>query len=387
MKDVRTFTDLRNRAKRGLPRILFDYIEGGAGDERSLHRNRQVFDNVAFLPRYLRDVTDRSQVKILLGQRYDSPYGIAPMGFAGLTWPQGDLLLAQAAREANIPFVMSGSSNSSLEKAASKAPDHSWYQLYMAQDARISHDMIHRAEAAGYEVLVVTIDLPVAAQRERDLRNGFDLPMRRPGLLFIDGLLHLRWSLRYLMAGGLPIMENWAPYFPDAASPAATARATMAQSFAVQTWADIHKIRDMWPHKLLLKGVLHPDDAKQAAAAGVDGVIVSNHGGRQLDRCPAAIEVLADIRRAVGPDFPLIVDGGIRNGADVLACLALGADFVLVGRMIMYGLAAGGLTGAARAISILRDDLDVLLGQTGCTRLDEIPDDLLMKTERALHAY
>ncbi|MBL8584714.1 MAG: alpha-hydroxy-acid oxidizing protein [Rhizobiaceae bacterium] len=369
MRQAITISDLRDQAKARLPKILFDWIEGGAGDEKGLRENESAFDPYRFLPRYLLDVTGRQQRKALFGHLYESPFGIAPTGYAGIFRPGADLILAETAQKAGIPFIMSGASVSSVEDAAKVAPDSLWYQLYAAADVEITRDLVARADRAGCHALVATIDIPIAGKRERDLRNGFDFPLRMsPGLL-LDGFLHPAWTLNYLRTGGLPVMANWAPYAPRGANAVDVARLANSHSFCVQTWDHLELFRQIWPRKLVVKGVMHPEDAERAVSLGADGLIVSNHGGRQYDRSVPPLEMLPSLREAVGPDVTLMMDGGIRRGSDILTALCLGADFVFAGRPTLYGVSAAGAAGARRAVEILREELDNLMGQIGCLDL------------------
>lgn len=367
MNSVVSVEDLRRLARRRLPRILFDYIDGGAGDDAGVHRNRAAFDAYRLRPRYLVDVSERSLATPLWQHRYVAPFGIAPIGLAGLFRPDGELLLAAAARDAGVPFILSGASIATIEDVARIAPDHTWYQLYPAREQRISLDLLRRARQAGLGVLVLTVDLPISARRERDVRNGFDFAIGMSPSLLLDGLMHPRWSLGYLARGGLPAFGNWRPYAPAGASPRQIAEFFVSQSFATQTWRDVELYRREWPGRLVIKGIQHADDARRAAELGVDGLIVSNHGGRQLDCLPAAIDALPEIRAAVERRVAVMVDGGIRRGSDVAIALSLGADFAFVGRAPTFGVAAAGAAGAGRALDILREELDLAMGQLGIT--------------------
>ncbi|TPM94857.1 alpha-hydroxy acid oxidase [Mesorhizobium sp. B2-1-3A] len=371
MRRVISISDLREHARRRLPKILFDWIDGGAGDERGLRENEAAFDAYRFLPRYMLDVSQRTQRKALFGKTYASPFGIAPTGYAGLFRPGADLMLAQAAEQAGIPFIMSGTSVSSIEDAAKLAPNSFWYQLYAAADVEITRHLIGRAERAGCQVLVVTIDIPIAGKRERDLRNGFEFPLRMTPRLAWDGLCHPAWTLAYLRTGGLPVMQNWALYAPPGSSAIEVAEFANTHAYCVQTWEHLKLFRDLWPGKLVVKGVMHPHDATMAMRLGADGIYVSNHGGRQYDRSVAAPSVLPILREIVGPDMPLMMDGGVRRGSDIFAALCLGADFVFAGRPTLYGVAAHGSWGAEQAITILRDELGNLMGQIGCLDLEQ----------------
>jgi L-lactate dehydrogenase (cytochrome)/(S)-mandelate dehydrogenase len=363
-----TIEDLRKAAKRRLPRILFDFIEGGVEDERGLARNAGIFGQFTLLPRYFVDVSRRTQTTTLFGKTYASPFGICPTGAAGLWRPGADEMLARAAAAANIPFILSIASNASIETTVKLAPGNMWSQLYCARDRSIADRLLPRVRDLGVETLVVTADVPVSANRERSMRNGFRRPLRLTAATVIDGLRHPAWLAGYLRAGGrMPLLQTWAPYVRAGAS-----GDEVAEHFASQfptadvTWADLERWRRAWPGKLVVKGILHPDDAARAAGLGVDGIIVSNHGGRQLDTAPSPIEALPAIRAAVGPRFTLMLDSGIRRGSDILIALCLGIQFVFVGRATLYGVAAFGLPGAQRAIAILRREIDVNMGQIGC---------------------
>lgn len=383
MNDAVTIEDLRELCRKRLPKSLFDWIEGGAGDESCLRYNADSYRRLSFMPRYLLDVTTRSQAKELLGAVYDSPFGIAPTGYAGLFRPGADLMLARAARKANIPFIMSGVSVNAVEDVVQVAPDHVWYQLYGAAEIGITEDLIRRAADAGCKALVITIDIPVPARRERDIRNGLTIPFRLTPKLMIEALMRPRWTFRYLLSGGTPYMANWAAYAPDMSSAADLFEFVNSHSYCVQTWSHFERFRRLWPGKLVVKGVMHPDDAARAVAIGADALIVSNHGGRQSDRLPSPIDVLPSICATVGSSVPVMLDGGIRRGSDILAALACGAAFVFTGRSTLYGVTAGGFAGAIRAIGILREELDQLMGQIGCTDLTEVTPDIIFRPDRS----
>jgi (S)-mandelate dehydrogenase len=364
--------DLRRLAKRRLPRIAFDFIEGGLEDEHGLARNESAFLKHRLVPRYLVDVSRRDQSAKLFGRSYDSPFGIAPTGLAALFRPGADLMLAEAAALANIPFIMSGAGTASIEAAARIAPDHTWYQLYGARDPKVSEDLIRRSRDAGLGALVLTVDVPVNSKRERNIRNGFIRPYKlRPSIL-LEALTHPAWIVDYLRAGGKPVFANWAPYAGEGASVEAVADFLALQTPSTQTWRDLETYRRLWPRSLIVKGIMHPDDARRAAEIGADGIIVSNHGGRQLDRAPSPIEVFPAIKAAVGDRLTLMLDSGVRRGADIVIAWCLGAQYVFVGRATLYGAAAGGLPGARRAIAILRTEIDLVLAQLGCPSLAEL---------------
>ncbi|MEN9456107.1 MAG: alpha-hydroxy-acid oxidizing enzyme [Pseudomonadota bacterium] len=368
--------DLRQLARRRIARIVFDYIDGGVEDEAGLLRNREAFSRWRLVPHYLQDISRRQQTASLFGRDYASPFGIAPTGLAAFAHPGADLLLAQAAAEANVPFIMSGAATASIEQVMAVAPRHAWFQLYVSRETAVTEDLIRRAAAAGVETLVLTVDVPVHSKRERDWRNGFVPPVKPSMSCVLDMLCHPRW-LAGLLRHGLPRFENWAPYAGDKASARDIAAYFTSQIPFTQTWFDLERIRRVWTGKLVLKGVLAPTDALRALDCGVDGVIVSNHGGRQLDCAPAPLEMLPAIRAAVAGQMTVMLDGGIRRGSDILKAWALGADFTFVGRPALYGVAADGLPGAQRALQILQQEIDLTLAQLGCADLGMLTGELL----------
>jgi L-lactate dehydrogenase (cytochrome)/(S)-mandelate dehydrogenase len=372
------YDDLRRLAKRRLPKVAFDFIEGGVEDEVGLARNYSAFDDVRLVPKYLVDVSTRDQTAQLFGRTYSHPFGIAPTGGLGFFRPGADLMLAQAARDANVPFIMSGASTASIEELARTAPDHGWYQLYAARDKKISEDMIRRAKDAGLSTLVLTVDVPVHSNRERNRRNGYSRPLNLPLKTKLEALLHPAWIAEYLRTGGQPLLPNWAPYANNGKDVETVASLVAAQTTAPLTWDDVKRFRDLWPRKFVLKGIMHPDDARRCAALGVDGIMVSNHGARQLDRAPSPIEVLPAINEAVGDKVTLMLDSGVRRGADIMAAFCLGAKFVFVGRWTLYGVAAGGLPGAKQALEIMRNEVDLSMGQMGVPNLSVLGADYLM---------
>jgi (S)-mandelate dehydrogenase len=369
--------DLRRMAKRRLPRMAFDFVEGGADDEGCLSHNETSFARYRLVPRYLVDVSKRDQSTTLFGRNYASPFGIAPTGLAALCRPKADLILAEAAARANIPFVMSGASTASIEAAARIAPEHTWFQLYAARDMKICEDLIRRARDSGLSTLMVTVDTPTASKRERNIRNGMDLPFKLTRAIIVQALKHPGWTADYLRTG-MPRFENWAPYAGDGADAKAVAAFLERQGRAALTWHHLEEFRRLWPRHLVIKGIMHRDDAVRAADIGADGIIVSNHGGRQLDRAPAPVDVFAAIRAAVGDKATLMLDSGVRRGSDIVTALCLGARFVFVGRATLYGVAAGGLAGASRAIEILRDEIDRVMAQIGCPTVGQLGGDFVM---------
>lgn len=379
------YDDLRQLAKRRLPKICFDFIEGGLDDEIGLQRNNWGFERHRLVPKYCVDVSKRDQSVELFGRKYSGPVGIAPTGLAALFRPGADLMLARAARKANVPFIMSGSSTASIEDLAREAPEHGWYQLYSAKDKSISHDMIRRAKDAGLSTLVCTVDVPVHSNRERNKRNGFGRPLKLSMKTKLEALMHPGWMMDFYKHGGAPSFPNWAPYAgPGAANDADKVAAFVAtQTAPPMDWSDIEKYRELWPRKFVLKGVMHPADAERAQRLGIDGLMVSNHGARQLDRAPSPVEVLPAIRDAVGDKMTLMLDSGIRRGSDVITAMCLGAKFCFVGRMTLYGVAAGGEAMASRALEILRGEIDLTMGQMGAPDIRALGPDFLMWDDQA----
>jgi L-lactate dehydrogenase (cytochrome)/(S)-mandelate dehydrogenase len=375
--DAINIADLQRLARRRLPKILFDVIESGVEDERGLERNERAFQAYRLLPRYLADVSNRDMRTGLFGRSYGLPFGIAPTGFAGLFRPGADGMLARAAARASIPFILSGASVVNLEDVVAEAPGHVWYHLYAAKDPRISEDIIRRARDAGVDHLVLTVDNPIYPKRERDMRNGFALPLKLKPAILAEMLLHPAWILDYFRSGGLPTMATWARYAPANATPAEVGAFFRTQSPSIQTWRDLDRFRSIWPGRLVLKGIQHPDDARRAVEAGVDGIIVSNHGGKVFDPLPSPLETLPAIRAALPPTVPVMLDSGVRRGTDILIARCLGADFVFVGRATLYGAVAGGDVGAERAISILADEVDRALALVGCPRAADLCGEFL----------
>jgi L-lactate dehydrogenase (cytochrome)/(S)-mandelate dehydrogenase len=371
--------DLRRMARRRLPRIMFDFIEGGVEDEVGLATNEAAFRRRRLVPRYYVDTAARHQRTQVFGQTFSAPLGIAPTGLAGAFYPDAEMHLAAGAAAMNIPYLMSGAANTSMEQAARVAPDHLWYQIYGAKDRSIATDLVRRAGDCGVRTIVVTADVPVSSNRERNRRNGFGRPLRLGIGTILESLLHPSWLLHYLRHG-IPVMGNWAPYAPAGASADQVSDMFATQTpDASQTWQDLEAIRRLWPHNLMVKGLLHPEDARIAAGMGIDGIVVSNHGGRQLDLAPSPLDVLPQIRAVVGPDMVLALDSGVRRGSDAVVARCLGADFVMTGRASLYGAIAGGTEGVKKAISILHREIDLTLGQLGCVDLAALGPHMLLE--------
>ncbi|NML47439.1 alpha-hydroxy-acid oxidizing protein [Ramlibacter sp. G-1-2-2] len=370
--------DLRRMARRKLPRIAFDFIDGGADDELCLARNREAFERYRLLPRYLRDVSGREQGVSLFGTRYASPIGISPTGLAGLFRPDADLMLAAAAREANVPFLLSSAANAALEDAMPVAPGHVWFQMYCTSDEAINADLVARARKAQVRVLVVSVDVPVNSNRERNRRNGFSRPFRMTLPVVLEALGHPAWVLRYLRTGGIPMMRNWKPYASAGASAGEVADlyGTLTPAPMVN-WEHLRRIRASWSGPLVIKGLMHPEDARAAVRLGADGLVLSNHGGRQLDAAPSPLDMLPAVRAAVGTDIPILLDSGVRRGSDAVIARCLGATSVIFGRPTLFGVAAGGQAGAARALQLMRNEIDMVLAQVGCRRFEDLDANFL----------
>lgn len=372
--------DLRKIAKRRVPKLIYDFIEGGVEDEGGLERNEDAYRRRSLAPRYMVDVSNIDQRTTLFGRTYAAPFGIAPTGGIGNYRRGGDLMLARAARDADIPFIMSGAATAAMEDLAREAPEHGWYQLYTANDRKISEDQIKRVAALGVQVLVITVDVPASPNRERNRRNGFGRPLKLTLATKLDALRRPLWMKDYLKHG-ISMLENWKAYAPAGATAEQVGEFAATQLPTSLTWADIERFRELWPRKLVLKGIMRVDDARRAADIGVDGLIVSNHGARQLDRAPASLDVLPAIDAAVGDRMTLMLDGGIRRGADVLIALASGAKFVFLGRPTLYGVIAGGEPGAAKAMAIVKDEMKKVMGQIGCPSIDQLGPDFLDWTD------
>jgi isopentenyl diphosphate isomerase/L-lactate dehydrogenase-like FMN-dependent dehydrogenase len=360
--------DLREMAQRRLPKGIFEFVDRGSEDEVALRNNRAAFERIKLKPRTLVDVSGRSQEITLFGHKHKMPIAIAPTGTAGLMWYHGEIELARAAAAAGIPFTLATGSMTAMETVAEQAGGRLWFQLYMWPDRSLSHQLVERAKAAGFEALVVTVDGAASGNREYNLRNGFTIPFSFTRRNVTDVLMHPGWMLgvlaRYVFTTGMPRYEN----YPSDLRNKITAR-PMGKSMLRNdslTWDDLRVLRKIWPHTLIVKGILHPQDAVLAADCGADAVIVSNHGGRNLDSSMAPIEVLPEVVDAVGKRITVIVDSGFRRGSDVVKALALGAKAVLIGRPTLYGTAAGGEAGAARAIAIFHDEIDRVLALLGC---------------------
>ncbi len=377
MKAAENIHDLRAQAKSRLPRAIFEFVDRGSEDELLLAHNIDALARIRIVPRTLRNVSICDQSVEVFGRTLRSPLIIAPTGIADLVAWRGELALARAAAAAGIPFTLATSSTTCMEDIAQVATAGYWQQLYLWERRDLSWQVVDRALAAGAEALVLTVDTPVWPNREFNRRNGMSNPIRPSFRLALDVLRHPRWSssvfARYLAAGGLPQFAN----YPRELGGRVSGSVNRQTNSASVCWADVGELRKRWPGKLLLKGILHADDAREAARHGVDGVIVSNHGARNFDASPASIEVLPEIVDAVGARMTILFDSGIRRGSDVLKALALGAKAVLIGRPTLYGAAVGGEAGAARALAILRAEISTSMAMAGLTSLRDIDRSIL----------
>ncbi len=368
-----SIADMERAAQQRMPKFAHDYLVGGLGEEACVRRNLDAMQSVLLLPRYITDAQHPEIGCEFLGRKYAAPFGIAPLGLAGLLWPNAERLLARAANRHNVPFALSTFANASLEQIRPITPT-AWFQYYPPSDPAVAQDLLTRAQIAGYETIVVTVDIPVATKRERDARNGITVPPAFYDLRTLWQMVsHPTWALGMLRAG-VPEFVNLKPYFPAGGSIEASVR-FIAEVMKGHISAEIFRqIRAFGPGKILVKGILSVSDAQGYLDLGADGLIISNHGGRQFDAAPSAVTVLPQIRAAVGSAVPLVADGGVRSGLDIGRYLALGANFVLVGRPFIYGLAALDKRGPDHTIHLLKSELRTAMAQLGCQTLAQLPD-------------
>ena len=371
--------ELQEIARRRLPGGVYGFVEGGVEDNQARDNNRAVFERIRFRPRSPVDVSHRSQQVELFGRKFAAPFGIAPMGIAGVFAFDADIQMAKAAERMNVPFTLSNMSTVSMEVVGEQANHARWLQAYPSNDRERGAKFAARAAAAGYELLMLTTDVPVVSNRENNVRNGFTLPVRITPRLLFDGATHPRWSIevlgRTLMKYGIPRLENTDR--GDRPSILAGPDWDVRDRRVAIDWEFIRYMRDRWKAPLLVKGTLHPADAEMAVRVGLNGVVVSNHGGRQLDGAISPIEALPEIRAAVGKNLKILADSGFRRGTDILKALALGADFILLGRAAMFGVIAGGEEGVAHALSLLKAEVDRDLALLGCTSISALNPEFL----------
>jgi len=362
-----TIDDLRSMAKRTVPRTVFDYVDGAANDEVTYRRNRSGFEDVKLRPRALVDVSSIDMATTVLGREIALPIIAPPTGATGLTHPDGEAAIARAAHANGTIYTQSTLSTLSIEEVSAVAPGPKWFQLYVMTDRELVYDMLARARAAGHEALVLTVDVAVAGVRERDVRNGFNVPPRLTLRALGQGIMRPRWSAAFMSQ---PLMSPGnIPYEGGAASHAAYVN---RQFDPTVTWDDLAMLREHWQGPIVIKGIMRADDALLAVEHGVDAIIVSNHGGRQLDHAQSTIEALPAIAEAVDGRAEIYLDSGVRRGTDIIKALALGARAVLVGRPLVYGLGAAGEPGVRRAFELLRGELATALALAGYPRVSEL---------------
>ena len=371
--------DFEAPARRYIPRPIYGYVSGGVERNVTLNWNRSAFDDLALLPRMLVNVSQRSQKTELFGRSYDSPFGISPMGGTSLAAFDGDLALARAAAARNVPMILSGASLTALEKVRETSPRHTWFQAYLPGEEQAITELVERVAKAGYDTLVLTVDIPVGANRENNVRNGYNAPLRPSLRLALQCLARPRWligtALRTYFTHGMPHFENMGKRTPLVSRTAVRERANRDHL----NWQHFALMRRLWKGKLVIKGILAKEDAVIAREQGADGIIVSNHGGRQLDSASSPLRVLPGIVEAAG-GMTVMMDSGIRRGTDVLKALALGAKFVFVGRPMLYAAAVAGETGVRHAIRLLHDEIDRDMAMLGANTIAEISRGMLMDT-------
>jgi isopentenyl diphosphate isomerase/L-lactate dehydrogenase-like FMN-dependent dehydrogenase len=362
-----------------LPRFVFEWLDRGAEDEVALRNNRQAFENIKIQARVLRNVSTRTLETKLFGKTFKMPYGVSPTGTAGLLAFGGEIGVAKAAARAGVPCAVGTNAQTAMEDIIEQAGGDLWFQLYIWSDKEMSRQLVERVKSAGYEILIVTVDGPVGPNREYNKKNGFSMPVKYTPRLIAQLLAKPGWLMSCLLQSyirkGTPKFENYPPELMDKVT-AKTFKKSILKSDALD-WDDVRRLRDMWPGKLLVKGIVHPEDAMAAAECGADGVIISNHGGRYLDASVAPIQVLPEIAKRVGGKIAVIMDSGVRRGSDVIKAVALGADLVMAGRPTLYGVGAGGEAGADRALEIFHDEIDRVMAQLGLHSVEEVTPDCL----------
>ena len=362
---IHTIDDAIRLSKKRLPKLVFDFIDGASGDDKLAEINSTALDQIRLEPKVFRNVENRNLSKKIFDFHFDYPFGFAPMGMTNLSWPEADKMIAKESAYNNIPTCVSMASSTTLEDMFTYSEGHSWMQIYIFQSEEFIMELLKRAEGIGYNVLILTVDVPILSRRARDDRNGFGYPFKIGPKQFLDFALHPQWSLTTLFKGAPQPMN----YVTSKSGDQVFRR---KESRGATDWNTLKRVRDAWKGKLIIKGVMNSEDALKIKEAGADAIQVSNHGGRQLDSATASINALPLIRKALGDDFPILFDSGIRSGSDILRALALGANFVMFGRPLMYAIGADGARGLRRIINLIKEELSTNLGLVGLTDINEV---------------
>ena len=362
---IHTIDDAIRLSKKRLPKLVFDFIDGASGDDKLAEINSKALDQIRLEPKVFRNVENRKLSKKIFDFHFDYPFGFAPMGMTNLSWPEADKMIAKESAYNNIPTCVSMASSTTLEDMFTFSEGHSWMQIYIFQSEEFIMELLKRAESIGYKVLILTVDVPILSRRARDDRNGFGYPFKIGPKQFLDFALHPQWSLTTLFKGAPQPMN----YVTSKSGDQIFRR---KESRGATDWNTLKRVREAWKGKLIIKGVMNSEDALKIKEAGADAIQVSNHGGRQLDSATASINALPLIRKALGDNFPILFDSGIRSGSDILRALALGANFVMFGRPLMYAIGADGARGLRRIINLIKEELSTNLGLVGLTDINEV---------------
>lgn len=385
MKHLTCIEDLRLLARRKVPRAFYDYADSGSYNEETYRANRADLQQIKLRQRVLVDVSARTTETTILGEKVAAPMALAPIGLCGMQHGDGEILSARAANDAGIPFTLSTMSICSIEDVAEATGKPFWFQLYVIRDRGFSKDILERAKAANCSALVLTVDLQVLGQRHRDIRNGMTVPPEIKLANVIDVATKPAWAWS-ILKGKRKTFGNLAGHVKGMDDVNSLGQWTNSQFDPALNWRDVEWIKSIWPGKLIIKGILDPEDAKTAVKVGADAIVVSNHGGRQLDGAPSSISALPKVAEAVGSSTEVLFDGGIRTGADIMRALALGARSCLIGRAYIYGLGAAGQAGVARAIEILKKELDITMALCGVNRVGDIGSQVLANRDEMVAA-
>ena len=367
-------SDAYELAKKRLPKIIFDYVEGAAGDEELSKLNRTVIKTEKLIPRILLDVEERSISKKVFDHKFDMPFGIAPMGMSNVIWPKTDKYFAEASKKFNLPFCLSTAASSSIEYIAERSGGNAWFQLYTSGSMDFINELIKRAENSNYNVLIFTVDVPILSPRYRDIKNGFGMPLKLGVAQLFDLMLHPQWTFSTLF-NGIPKPMN---YYTSKVQKYFDRNASRASG----NWEFLKKLRNTWKGKLIIKGVMSVYDVKKLKKIGVDGIWISNHGGRQFNAAPTSFEAIKVIRKEIGKNMTIILDSGIRNGEDIIKSIAVGADFVMLGRQFLYAVGADGKNGLEKMILLLKEEVSTIMGLAGLTKIENVSEKILAKNHK-----